>query len=75
MESEGQTLDEAKIDTVIADLLSEETSFRAVQPEFARPTETAELDAEDEKVDDPSETVIGFTSALRQKWAELVGAA
>ncbi|WP_180884757.1 hypothetical protein [Ruegeria sp. THAF57] len=75
MESQGQALDEAKIDTVIADLLSEEASPRAVEPEIARPAETAELDAEDERAEDSSETVIGFTSALRQKWAELVGAA
>ncbi|WP_170546341.1 hypothetical protein [Ruegeria arenilitoris] len=77
MESEGRVLDEAKLDTAIADLLREEESeepepaAEAAKPKAAFPIlpEQAELDEEVQ----PCNT--GLAATLRQKWAELSGAA
>jgi hypothetical protein len=77
MESEGRVLDEAKLDMAIADLLKEEESedpepaLDAAKPQTVFPVlpEQAEMD----EVDHPRDT--GFAATLRQKWAELSGAA
>lgn len=77
MESEGRVLDEAKLDTAIADLLREEESedpepaVETANPKAVFPvlTEQAEIDEELEP------RGAGLTATLRQKWAELSGAA
>ncbi|GAA6159420.1 hypothetical protein NBRC116589_15940 [Ruegeria sp. HU-ET01832] len=71
MESEGQVLDETKLDLAIADLMNQEHSVKS-EPEPTPPTIPASEDKPQEAAPD---TVIGFSASLRQKWAELVGAA
>jgi len=73
METEGRALDEAKLDSAIADILREE------EPEEPEPAQTqsvfpelpdqAEMDEEVQPQDS------GLAATLRQKWAELRGAA
>ncbi|WP_170327121.1 hypothetical protein [Ruegeria arenilitoris] len=77
MESEGRVLDEAKLDSAIADLLREEESeepepaAEAAKPKMAFPIlpEQAEMDEEVQHRN------TGLAATLRQKWAELSGAA
>ena len=77
MESEGRVLDEAKLDSAIDDLLSEdepeepEPAAEPVKAHDAFPDlpEQAEMDEEVASQDK------GLSATLRQKWAELRGAA
>lgn len=75
MESKGGVLDEAKLDAAIADILKSESKPEP-QMKMAEPAkdEAEETVATPEFLDD-SDVVVGFTASLRQKWAELVGAA
>ncbi len=77
MESEARVLDEAKLDSAIADLLREE-EIEDPEPaaELAKPQaifpvlpQQAEMDEEVQPRDS------GLAATLRQKWAELSGAA
>ncbi len=77
MADKGQDLNEAEVDAAIAGILS------AAEPPLPKvtPTELREelVDVDlslHEAAEDEAETpVVGFTQVLRQKWAELCGAA
>ncbi|WP_420585105.1 hypothetical protein [Ruegeria sp.] len=77
MESEGHVLDEAKVDSAIADLLRDdepeepEPAAEPVKTHDAFPDlpDQAEMDEETAAQD------TGLSATLRQKWAELRGAA
>ncbi|WP_170402547.1 hypothetical protein [Ruegeria arenilitoris] len=77
MESEGRVLDEAKLDTAIADLLREEESEDpepAAEP--AKPKAAFPVLPEQAEMDEEAQTRnSGLAATLRQKWAELSGAA
>lgn len=76
MESEARDLDEAKLDSAIADLFSEEESEEPEPADMPASAQVAfpEL-AEQEAVEEALPTDSGLAATLRQKWAELRGAA
>ena len=74
MESPAQELDEDKLDADIADLIGaqmsdEEKSETLVRPEFPSLIPQEDVAAHD------AEKATGLSGTLRQKWAELSGAA
>ncbi|WP_170562947.1 hypothetical protein [Ruegeria atlantica] len=77
MESKGHDLDEEQIDSAIADLLGAETPPEngAVQVEPAASLILPELPSQESLAEETSGNDAGLTATLRQKWAELCGAA
>ncbi|MBO9434283.1 hypothetical protein J7394_08705 [Ruegeria sp. R13_0] len=73
MESPPQELDEAKLDAAIADMLREEAGQQNVAP-MKRP-EFPDLVPQEEVRTGSNSKSTGFSANLRQKWAELSGAA
>lgn len=73
METKGEVMDEAKVDAAIADLLREEDPDEPepakAKPDFPEVPEQAETDGQEKN----RET--GLAAAIRQKLAELSGAA
>jgi len=80
MESEGHVLDEAKLDSAIADLLSEESDedpepLQSVEALARSEQIFPELSGQDEIDDKASPQEGGLTATLLQKLAEFRGAA
>ena len=69
MESPAQELDEVKLDAAIADLIGEQKAEPSQRLEFPDLKSQPEISAKDTAEDG------GLSGALRQKWAELSGAA
>lgn len=74
MESPAQELDEGKLDAAIADLLSEEASL-ATQGEPLKRPEFPDLRSQDGLDAHATAETARLSVTLRQKWAELSGAA
>ena len=73
MESEGRALDEAKLDSAIADLLSEEDPDEP-EPAAVAPVTPAvfpELPRQEAMDEEDLPKDSGLAATLRQKWAEL----
>ncbi|WP_170762395.1 hypothetical protein [Ruegeria lacuscaerulensis] len=80
MESEGQVLDEDKLDSAIADLLREEADEEPEQQNGAEAAARSEqvfpeLPGQEEIDEQAAPQEIGFAASLLQKWADLRGAA
>ncbi|WP_170427088.1 hypothetical protein [Ruegeria arenilitoris] len=77
MESEGHELDEGKLDSAIADLLGAEQPTKQPKPqeEPASAAGLPELPSQESMNEDISAPEAGLAATLRQKWAELCGAA
>jgi hypothetical protein len=74
MESPAQELDEDKLDADIADLIGAQMSDEEKCETLVRPGFPSLISQEDVAAHD-AEKAIGLSGALRQKWAELSGAA
>ncbi|MCG7520111.1 hypothetical protein [Ruegeria sp. Ofav3-42] len=74
MESEGHELDEVKLDSAIADLMEAEAPPRP-QREPAISSILPELPSQESLNEASSGNDAGLAATLRQKWAELCGAA
>ncbi len=75
MQSKGRVLDEGELDNAIANVLNEDAGLREVGSKIAPQKQAAEPEVKDTPAEEPPATDIGFTTSLRQKWAELVGTA
>ncbi len=75
MQSKGRVLDEGELENAIANVLNEDAGLREVGSKIAQQKQAVEPEVKDAPVEEPSATDIGFTTSLRQKWAELVGTA
>jgi len=73
MESPPRELDEARVDAAIADILKQEAAERPPAPPPVRPEFPVLRTQEDVAQLKPEDG--GLSAALRQKWAELSGAA
>lgn len=74
MESPARELDEAKLDAAIADILSEEQSVENKVEPIRRP-EFPDLKPQEDVRASRAQQDAGLSAILRQKWAELSGAA
>lgn len=77
MESEGHELNEGKLDSAIADLLEAEQPTPQPAPQDEPPTAAGlpELPSQESMNEETSAQGAGLAATLRQKWAELCGAA
>ena len=71
MESAPQKLDEEKLDAAIADLISEQR----VDERKVRQLDLPRLRSQEDCAATDGQADAGLTATLRQKWAELSGAA
>ncbi len=74
MESPPQELDEKQLDVAIADLLKQESEPQQNVASIQRP-EFPDLRPQEEVMPESARQIGGFSANLRQKWAELSGAA
>lgn len=77
MESEGRELNESKLDSAIADLMGAEAPSepQKTQREPATSSVLPELPSQESLNEETSGNEAGLAATLRQKWAELCGAA
>ncbi|MEX0329591.1 MAG: hypothetical protein AB3N07_12780 [Ruegeria sp.] len=76
MESPAQELDEVALDATIADLIGDDTPSEPTGAEqTTRRPEFPDLRPQEPRASQPSKQVEGVGSVLRQKWAQLSGAA
>ncbi|WP_109312851.1 hypothetical protein [Ruegeria sp. AU67] len=77
MESEGHELDENQVDSAIADLLGAEMppEQKAAPGQSVAFSILPELLSQESMAEDSVDNDAGLTATLRQKWAELCGAA
>ncbi len=73
MESPAQELDEEKLDAAIADLLGEQAAEDKAEP--SQRLEFPDLKSQKEVSAQADAKEAGLSASLRQKWAELSGAA
>ncbi|MEM1005037.1 MAG: hypothetical protein AAGK26_06630 [Pseudomonadota bacterium] len=74
MESAPQELDEEKLAVTIADILNDDPQAQAKVEKIRRP-EFPDLKPQDQVVPQGEQESAGLSAVLRQKWAELSGAA
>ncbi|WP_282152423.1 hypothetical protein [Ruegeria atlantica] len=77
METKGHELDEDQVDSAIADLLGAEMSSeqKSEPAESVASSVLPELPSQESMGEDLAGNDAGLTATLRQKWAELCGAA
>lgn len=77
METKGHELDEGQVDSAIADLLGAEMSSeqKSEPAESVASSVLPELPSQESMGEDLAGNDAGLTATLRQKWAELCGAA
>ncbi|CUH49300.1 hypothetical protein RUA4292_03496 [Ruegeria atlantica] len=77
METKGHELDEDQVDSAIADLLGAEMSSKqkSEPAESVASSVLPELPSQESMGEDLAGYDAGLTATLRQKWAELCGAA